>query len=111
MDFNNIEKGIVQLIKKAETELPKDVISALNQAYENEKGVAKTQIEAILQNIELAKKTGRPMCQDTGVQTFFIKVGVEFSHILELKNLIINLVSNLLTPFNNLRNVINFIFY
>ena len=37
MDFNNIEKGIIHLIKKAETELPEDVISALNQAYENEK--------------------------------------------------------------------------
>jgi len=97
MNFNDIEKGIIQLIKKAETELPEDVISALNQAYENEKGVAKTQIEAILQNIELAKKTGRPMCQDTGVQTFFIKVGVEFPHILELKKLIINAVKKATT--------------
>lgn len=97
MDFNDIEKGIIQLIKKAEIELPEDVISALNQAYKTEKGVAKTQIEAILQNIELAKKTGRPMCQDTGVQTFFIKVGVEFPHILELKKLIINAVKKATT--------------
>lgn len=97
MDFNDIEKGIIQLIKKAETELPEDVISALNQAYKTEKGVAKTQIEAILQNIGLAKKTGRPMCQDTGVQTFFIKVGVEFPHIHELKKLIINAVKKATT--------------
>ncbi|MCK5459423.1 MAG: fumarate hydratase, partial [Thermoplasmatales archaeon] len=66
MDYKHIEDGIVQLIKKAETELPTDVIKALEQAYDIEVGVAKTQIDAILKNIDLAKKSSRPMCQDTG---------------------------------------------
>ena len=30
MDYNNLREGIVQLITKAETELPNDVIKALN---------------------------------------------------------------------------------
>lgn len=88
MDFDDIEKGVVQLIKKAETELPKDVIDALSKAYEIEEGVAKTQIGAILENIDLAKKSGRPMCQDTGIQTFFVDVGIEFPNIAQLKDLI-----------------------
>jgi len=88
MDFTDIEKGIILLIKKAETELPDDVIKALEKAYDIEEGVAKTQIDAILKNIDLAKKTKRPMCQDTGIQTFFVEVGVGFPHINKLKNVI-----------------------
>ena len=88
MDYEDIKKGIVQLMKKAETELPNDVITALKKAYEIEEGVAKTQIEAILKNIDLAKKSGRPMCQDTGIQTFFVEVGVNFPDINKLGGLI-----------------------
>ena len=90
MNNKDLEKGIVQLIKKAETELPKDVIAALEKAYKVETGVAKTQIGAILENIKLAKKTGRPMCQDTGIQTFFVEVGVDFPEISKLKKIITN---------------------
>ena len=48
MDFDDVTKGIVQLIRKAETELPDDVIKALKDAYKIEKGIAKIQIENIL---------------------------------------------------------------
>jgi len=88
MNFEDIKQGIIQLIKKAETELPKDVIVALENALEIEEGVAKTQIEAILKNIDLAKKTQRPMCQDTGIQTFFVTIGIDFPQINRLKDLI-----------------------
>ena len=90
MDSKDLEKGIVQLIKKAETELPKDVIAALEKAFKVEIGVAKIQIGAILENIRLAKKTGHPMCQDTGIQTFFVEVGIDFPEINKLKIIITN---------------------
>ena len=92
MNYQNVKEGIIQLIKKAETELPKDVIDALEHAYKIEKGVAKTQMEAILKNIDLAKKTRRPMCQDTGIQTFFVDVGVDFPHINKIKDFIVDAV-------------------
>ena len=92
MDNVDIKNGIIQLIKKAETELPTDVINALKKAYGIEEGIAKTQIEAILKNIDLAKKSGRPMCQDTGIQTFFLEIGVDFQHINKLKGLILDAV-------------------
>ena len=88
MNFDEVKIGIVQLIKKAETELPQDVIVALEKAYEIETDVAKTQIGAILENIKLAKSSGRPMCQDTGIQTFFVEVGIDFPNINQLKDLI-----------------------
>jgi len=90
MDSDSIENGIVQLIKKAETELPDDVIKSLKKAYKIETGIAKTQIDAILKNIDLAKKSGRPMCQDTGIQTFFVEVGIDFPEIMQLKKIITN---------------------
>ena len=92
MDNVDIKNGIIKLIKKAETELPTDVINALKKSYGIEEGIAKTQIEAILKNIDLAKKSGRPMCQDTGIQTFFVAVGVDFQHINKLKSLILDAV-------------------
>lgn len=90
MNIIDIENGIVELIRKAETDLPKDVIDSLKKAFEIEEGVAKTQIQAILTNIDLAKKTKRPMCQDTGIQTFFVSVGINFPHINKLKEIIVN---------------------
>jgi fumarate hydratase subunit alpha len=92
MNFDDIKEGIVKLIKKAETELPTDVITALENANKMEDGVAKTQIEAILKNIDLAKNTKRPMCQDTGIQTFFVTVGINFPHVSKLKDLITDAV-------------------
>jgi len=90
MNIKDLEDGIVELIRKAETDLPKDVVDSLKKAYEVEEGVAKTQIEAILKNIDLAKKSKRPMCQDTGIQTFFVSVGIDFPHIEILKDVIVN---------------------
>ena len=90
MNFEDIERGIVELIRKAETDLPNDVIKALKKTYGIEKGVAKTQIDAILKNIDLAKKSKRPMCQDTGIQTFFVDIGIDFPYIYKLKKTIIN---------------------
>lgn len=90
MDKTIIEDGIVSLIRKAETELPQDVIRSLKKACDVETGIAKTQIETILKNIELARISKRPMCQDTGIQTFFIQVGINFPKIKNIESWIIN---------------------
>ena len=90
MENESIEDGIVALIKKAETDLPSDVVNALKKAYKVEQGIAKTQIETILKNIDLARKSGRPMCQDTGIQTFFVNIGIDFPYIDKIKEWIVN---------------------
>ncbi len=88
MDYDSLVGGIVELIRKAETDLPKDVINALKNSLKIEKGIAKIQIENILKNIDIAKKTDRPMCQDTGVQTFFVEIGKNFSFSSRIKDAI-----------------------
>jgi fumarate hydratase subunit alpha len=88
MDRRHLEAGIIELIRKAETEIPRDVVTALRQAYEVEGGAAKIQLAAMLTNVELAKKKRCPMCQDTGILTFFVSVGTQFSAIGILQDVI-----------------------
>jgi fumarate hydratase subunit alpha len=73
-----IENVAVKLLRLATTELPQDVKEALQKAYrEEESETGKTQLEAILSNIELAERTGTPICQDTGIVTFYVKAGAQ----------------------------------
>lgn len=94
---NTIESGIIRLIRKAETELPEDVFIALKHAYTIEEGIAKIQIETLIKNIELAKKSGRPMCQDTGIQTFFVSVGVNSPYMKDIKQILSDAVKKATT--------------
>jgi fumarate hydratase subunit alpha len=84
--YQVIHDTTYRLLAKAATELPKDVKEALKAAAERETNeTAKTQLSAILTNLDIAK-TGVPMCQDTGIMIFYVKVGDKFSHIGEIKN-------------------------
>jgi len=93
MDQKHLEEGILQLIRKAETEIPADVIAALKHAYLAETGAAKIQLEAMLANVEMAKKKRCPMCQDTGILTFFVTIGTDFHAPGLLKFVIENAVA------------------
>ena len=86
---DELVNAIANLIGDAVIDLPKDMEEALRKAMENEEGAAKTQLEAILKNIELARQQRKPMCQDTGTPTFFVKVGVDFPYRHLLKEAII----------------------
>ncbi|TFG34224.1 fumarate hydratase [Candidatus Thorarchaeota archaeon] len=88
--YQVIHDTTYRLLKMAATVLPKDVEHALKTAHERETNeTAKTQLAAILTNIDIAK-TGIPMCQDTGIMIFYIKVGDKFPFIGEIKNALTN---------------------
>jgi len=71
-----VENVAVKLLQLAVTELPQDVKQALQRAYrEEETEAGKTQLKAILDNVELAEKARTPVCQDTGVIIFYVKAG------------------------------------
>ena len=88
MDEEQIVQGLVDLIFKAETQLPTDVLHALIQAEKKETGIAKIQLQTMIKNAKIASETKRPICQDTGVQTFFITVGEDFHYVGRLKSMI-----------------------
>jgi len=74
-----VEKTAVEILRRAVIYLPKDVKEALNNAYEKETSEAgKTQLKAILDNINLGESGKTPICQDTGIVLFYVTVGKDF---------------------------------
>jgi tartrate/fumarate subfamily iron-sulfur-dependent hydro-lyase alpha chain len=77
-----IVRAVVEAIRVASTYLPPDVKDALRRAHSVETNpAAKAQLEAILRNVELAEKLKAPICQDTGLITFYVKLGAKFPAI------------------------------
>ncbi len=80
MAANGNVETFVELIRRASTQLPADVVNALEQgkAREEESGLAGKALGTILDNVELARDTSAPICQDTGtpVVWFHHPVGV-----------------------------------
>ncbi|TFH11479.1 MAG: fumarate hydratase [Candidatus Atribacteria bacterium] len=73
-------------LKQAATELPQDVVRALLEAREREtSSMGAAQLDAILENVAIAREGSIPMCQDTGIQTFFVEAGVESPFLKDLK--------------------------
>jgi fumarate hydratase subunit alpha len=74
--YDTVVSAVFDILKKAETMLPDDVVNSLKMAVTDETStVAKEQLEAILKNIEIAGNTKVPICQDTGILIFFVELG------------------------------------
>lgn len=95
MSDTELKSALVTALKQAATILPADVADELKkaEAAENSK-LAKAQLKAILRNIEIAREGSIPMCQDTGIQTFFIKAGVESPYLGNLQEVIAEAVAD-----------------
>ncbi|MBL1142866.1 MAG: fumarate hydratase [Proteobacteria bacterium] len=64
---------------------PTDFIQAVNAAYEmEESGAAKDAMAQILINSRMCAEGHRPICQDTGIVTVFVKVGMDVQWDAEL---------------------------
>lgn len=80
-----IKKTVIQLLKLAATQLPEDVVKALEEARRIEDSeVARTQLDNILQNVAIAEENKLPMCQDTGLVIFFNDIGRGFPKDLNI---------------------------
>lgn len=68
------EDRILELVRLTATSLPEDVAAALRRARRREKpsSAAAAALNDILANIRLAEKASTPLCQDTGIPTFYI---------------------------------------
>ena len=76
IEFDTVVKAVRDMIMYCGTDLPQDTYDALQKAMEEEKSpVSKEVIKQILDNANIAKDEKRPLCQDTGLAVFFVKVG------------------------------------
>jgi fumarate hydratase class I len=85
-----LRDGIVELYKKVATSLPPDVREAMEAglARETEGTNAFSTLAVQVENMKLARETVSPICQDTGVPTFWVKIPIGLSHF-EMKNTIL----------------------
>ncbi|MFP3952194.1 MAG: fumarate hydratase [Candidatus Bathyarchaeia archaeon] len=85
-----IEDAVVELLRRAATELPEEYVNPLREELEETEGdLGRSQLENILEDIELASKMSKPMCQDTGIVAFLVEMGDGFPLRSELKGVLI----------------------
>lgn len=83
-----LRDGIVELYRKVATSIPPDIEDELQKAHSVENNIAKESLAIILENIRTARKSARPVCQDTGIPLFYVRVPRGLSQ-MELKNTIL----------------------
>ena len=75
--YEDIVKSIKDMIIYSTTHLAPDMKKALEEAYENEKSeVSRAVLAQLLENAVIAEKEWKPLCQDTGLAIYFVKVGM-----------------------------------
>jgi fumarate hydratase subunit alpha len=78
-----LSEKIAEALQQAAVRLPSDVLLSLDNAIEEEergKGELHSEaslrvLKAIKENLDIAEKTGLPMCQDTGMFLVFVDLG------------------------------------
>ena len=92
-NFVLLEEKFVSSVEKAldvcAKRLPDDVLTRLSEMRETETSPsAKAFYDSYFENLEKAITLGRPVCQDTGVVNFYLKVGTRFPLIDKLEELL-----------------------
>lgn len=73
---DEIIKNVKEMCIEANLHLSRDMEDAIKSAKESETGeLGKQILGQLCENMEIAKKDEIPICQDTGMAVFFIKVG------------------------------------
>ncbi len=85
-----VEDTAARLLKIAATILPTEVKNTLiKDEKETEGSLGKSQLHAINENVNIAETQSKPMCQDTGLVAFFVKIGDKFPIRSEVKTALI----------------------
>ena len=76
VQYSDIVNAIKEMIIYSTTHLSEDMLEALKRAYEEEKSeVSRAVLAQLLENAEIAARDTKPLCQDTGLAIYFVKVG------------------------------------
>ena len=73
-----ITETVARLCIQANTQLPDDIVHALNESRQSEPWpLAKQILNLLWDNMELAQQRDLPICQDTGMACVFVELGQE----------------------------------
>jgi fumarate hydratase class I len=72
--MQDLTDQILELVRLAATDLPPDVEKSIREAMESEEpgSAARSALQTILSNVELARENSTPICQDTGTPIFYV---------------------------------------
>lgn len=75
-DEKSVKDQLLELIRRAATDLPEDVVDSIRAARENEPegSSARSVFGMLLKNIELSRKESTPICQDTGTNIYLVHI-------------------------------------
>lgn len=76
--YADLSDAVAELYKRALTDLPPDVRSALATAAERESNGARTRLSIMVKSAHMSDETGMIVCQDTGICVFFVGIGTRF---------------------------------
>lgn len=86
-----VEDTAVELLRIAATELPVEYVEEIKAGLEGTDGsVGRAQLKNILEDVDLARDGSKPMCQDTGIVAFMVKVGDDFPLRSRLKEILVD---------------------
>jgi fumarate hydratase class I len=73
--MDDLTSAFLELIRLASTDLSPDVEKSLINARDREAAgsAAKSALDAVLQNVALAREQSTPICQDTGTPIFYVQ--------------------------------------
>src|SRR5918997_1601043 len=75
---SSVTEAVRELCIEANTRLPRDHLTALRRAFDEEESpLGREVIERLLENAEVARERCIAFCQDTGYAVFFVELGGE----------------------------------
>src|SRR5262245_7562074 len=82
--MERINESLLQLITETATNLPADVRRALHRAGKKEQRdtQAGQALQIIHLNVDMAKENVSPICQDTGMPTFYVHTPVGVNQLV-----------------------------
>ena len=87
-----LEEVLFEVLRRASTDAPEDMVSVLKEHFEKVKDpIGRSQLNAILSDIEKAYTSKLPICQDSGLISFIVHVGEDFPIKAELKDILIEI--------------------
>ena len=85
-----VEDTAVELLRIAATELPVEYAEEMRRLMGETVGeVGKSQMRSILEDVDIAREGSLPMCQDTGVVAFMVKLGDGFPLRSDIKDVLV----------------------
>jgi len=77
---DRVVQATVRALQRAETTLPHWVLQRIQEAADREsRPLARQHLQFMLENVRIAGQTSLPLCQDTGLTIFHVKIGRDLS--------------------------------